>query len=308
MAFNTLGLLPDEKKTKIGAVNAVGAVASIAQATIDNVKQGAPAAIRASDQTAGPTSSAQSKISGVKQFSPAAILGKDLTGPPTASAKSNINSVHGTTVHINAVDNASGVIGSIRGMLSTLADKTINVFTRHINHAKGTNFHPGGLAMVNDQKGPLYRELVTFPTGESFIPEGRNVMLPLPRGAKVLPANKTKRLFPAYANGIGFENTNIAQLAQRMGNLSSEQRVEFVNRDNSDVKNMLIDLIRYLKDREEDGLLARTMDSIQDMVKRPIMVTMEIGKRTIAQAIAEPVAEEQAKREAILRAVNGEGW
>ena len=308
LALSTLGIIPEHKLTNLEAKNNTQVATSAAQALIDGVKQLAPAQVHASDQTIGPTSSAQSKINSVKQLAPALVNAKDLTGSPTASAKSNINSVHGTIVHINAVDNASGVIGSIRGMLSTLADKTINIFTRHTNNAKGTNFHPGGLAMVNDQKGPLYRELVTLPSGEAFIPEGRDVLLPLPRGSKVLPANKTRRLFPAYANGIGFENTNIAQLTQRMGNLPSEQKVEFVNRDNSDVKNMLVELIRYLKDREEDGLLARAMDSIQDMAKRPVMVTMEIGKRTIAQAIAEPVAEEQAKREAILRAVNGEGW
>lgn len=292
----------------IEAKNNTTLPAQEAQQTIDAVQQYQSAYINAKNNTQGEANAASAAVNNVKQNNPVGINARDLTGAPAASARGNINSVHGTTVQINAVDNASGVIGSIRGMLSTLADKTINIFTRHTNNAKGTNFHPGGLAMVNDQKGPLYRELVTLPTGESFIPEGRDVILPLPRGAKVLPANKTKRLFPTYANGIGFENTNIAQLTQRMGNLSSEQRVEFVNRDNSDVKNMLVELIRYLKDREEDGLLARAMDSIQDMAKRPVMVTMEIGKRTIAQAIAEPVAEEQAKREAILRAVNGEGW
>ncbi|HAZ9323670.1 TPA: transglycosylase SLT domain-containing protein, partial [Enterococcus faecium] len=70
-------------------------------------------------------------------------------------------------------------------------------------NAKGTNFHPGGAAMVNDQKGPTYEELITLPSGETFIPKGRNVVLDLPRGSKVLNATKTKRLVPKYADGIG---------------------------------------------------------------------------------------------------------
>lgn len=70
-------------------------------------------------------------------------------------------------------------------------------------NAKGTNFHPGGPAMVNDQKGPMYEELVQLPSGNSFIPKGRNVVLDLPRGSKVLKASRTKKLFSRYADGIG---------------------------------------------------------------------------------------------------------
>ncbi|HBA0605878.1 TPA: phage tail tape measure protein, partial [Enterococcus faecium] len=45
--------------------------------------------------------------------------------------------------------------------------------------------------------------LITLPSGETFIPKGRNVVLDLPRGSKVLNATKTKRLVPKYADGIG---------------------------------------------------------------------------------------------------------
>ncbi|OTO54099.1 phage tail tape measure protein [Enterococcus faecium] len=82
--------------------------------------------------------------------------------------------------------------------------KTVSAdFIGPMPNAKGTNFHPGGAAMVNDQKGPTYEELITLPSGEDFIPKGRNVVLDLPRGSKVLNATKTKRLVPKYADGIG---------------------------------------------------------------------------------------------------------
>lgn len=82
--------------------------------------------------------------------------------------------------------------------------KTVSAdFIGPMPNAKGTNFHPGGAAMVNDQKGSTYEELVTLPNGKAFIPKGRNVVLDLPRGSKVLKATKTKRLVPKYADGIG---------------------------------------------------------------------------------------------------------
>ncbi|MGG6495003.1 UNVERIFIED_CONTAM: hypothetical protein NY603_18905, partial [Bacteroidetes bacterium 56_B9] len=105
----------------------------------------------------------------------------------------------------------------------------------------------GGLAMVNDQKGPMYRELVTLPTGESFIPQGRDAVLDLPRGSKVLKASDTRKLFPHYANGIGFENTGIANLARRIGQISTGPTIDIVTSDNSNLQpllSMLIDLTR----------------------------------------------------------------
>ena len=70
---------------------------------------------------------------------------------------------------------------------------------------RGTNYHKFGMELFNDEKWTLYRELVTLPSGEAFIPEGRNVMLSLPRGSKVLRASMTKKLFPHYKDGIGYE-------------------------------------------------------------------------------------------------------
>ena len=64
------------------------------------------------------------------------------------------------------------------------------------------------LGVVNDQTGSTYRELVQFPNGKTIIPRGRNVMLPMPKGTKVLPANQTEALMrmqniPHFKSGIG---------------------------------------------------------------------------------------------------------
>ena len=100
---------------------------------------------------------------------------------------------------------AKGAIMSIPTSWTTV----ITTINREVKgHAKGTNFHEGGLAMVNDQRNPVYKEMVTLPDGSSFIPDGRDVVLDLPRGSKVLRADRTKRLmknlgFPKYATGVG---------------------------------------------------------------------------------------------------------
>lgn len=65
--------------------------------------------------------------------------------------------------------------------------------------------------MVNDQSGGTYRELVQFPNGKTFIPKGRNVVLPMPKGTKVMPAGQTKELMnmngmPHFKKGAGVFN------------------------------------------------------------------------------------------------------
>lgn len=75
--------------------------------------------------------------------------------------------------------------------------------------AKGSNGLPQNtLAVVNDQKGPKYKELILPPNGQPFIPKGRNVMLPLQKGTKIMPAGQTDELMklmkvPRFAGGIG---------------------------------------------------------------------------------------------------------
>lgn len=76
-------------------------------------------------------------------------------------------------------------------------------------YATGTNgVSADTLGVVNDQTGSTYRELVQFPNGKTIIPRGRNVMLPMPKGTKVLPADQTKALMrmqniPHFKSGIG---------------------------------------------------------------------------------------------------------
>lgn len=73
-------------------------------------------------------------------------------------------------------------------------------------YASGTNgVSHDTVGIVNDQAGSTYREMVQFPNGKMIIPKGRNVMLPMPKGTKVLPADQTASLMnmPHFKKGIG---------------------------------------------------------------------------------------------------------
>lgn len=137
---------------------------------------------------------------------------------------------------LKADDQASNKIGQVskdfdefnkKPSVITKTLKFVGDFGKGVKEAlrfeKGTNYHLGGPAIVNDQRGSLYKELVIPKGGTPFIPEGRNVLLPdLARGSKVLNASKTKQLIPRYAAGIGeviTPDSKIIELIQAINEL-----------------------------------------------------------------------------------------
>ena len=191
----------------LDAVDNTGAAVGSAIISVNSPRQEAPIDLFATDQTGGVRNETSSAINAIKQYNPVDISAKNSTQGTVNEVQSGVNGIQDRTVTINAQDNASGVLAGIRSWIDSV---TGNFFTTIFasQHAHGTNYHPGGLAVVNDQRNSNYKELVTLPDGRSFIPEGRNVLLPLPRGSKVLRADKTRRLMhemgvPKYASGIG---------------------------------------------------------------------------------------------------------
>ena len=117
----------------------------------------------------------------------------------------------------------------------------------------------------------------------------------LPRGSKVLKASDTKKLFPHYANGIGFENTGIASLASRIGQISTDQTIDVITSDNSNLKpllSMLIDLTR-----EGNSITSKMIEAILNL-------TINID----GEPVAKMVTTHQQKRDAVLKAIYGWGW
>lgn len=245
----------------LDAVDNTSAAVGSAFLSVNSPKQESPIAINANDNTAEASQSANSSVNAPYQASPIDINAVDLTGNPSSAASAGVNAVKQNSpidinatnqtqgeanaasnavnavkqngpISINAQDNTSSAVNSVwSGLMSLPAVKFIDIITRHFTeqHAKGTDNHPGGLATVNDQRGTLYKELITLPDGTSFIPEGRNVVLPLPPGTKVLRAGKTRSLMnrlgiPNYEKGIGFEDTKISHLTRRFQELNARNR------------------------------------------------------------------------------------
>lgn len=106
-------------------------------------------------------------------------------------------------------------------------DKIKKAFNQNGNnitgkYANGTNYHKGGLALVNDQSGTRYKELVKLPNGRAFIPQERNTLLDLPKGSTVLKASQTAKMLPRYAEGIGeiiTPDSKITELIQAINEL-----------------------------------------------------------------------------------------
>lgn len=202
---------------------------------VNSIQQTSPIDINAIDQTSGQSASAYAGVNAVKQDAPIDINAANRTQGEASAAGSSINSVkQNYPIGIEARNNTGGTINSVWSSLSALpAFKFIDIITRHFTerHAKGTDNHPGGLATVNDQRGTLYKELVTLPDGTSFIPEGRNVVLPLPPGSKVMRAGKTRSLMnhlgiPNYEKGIGFEDTKISHLSRRIQSVNARNNTK----------------------------------------------------------------------------------
>lgn len=245
----------------LNATDNTGSAVASAQASVDSAKQTNPIGINATDNTAGASQSASASVNSPTQLSPIGINATDLTGNPSASASAAVNAIkqnfpidinasnktqgeanaassavnavkQNSPIDINANNKTGGVISAVWNAISSLpAFKFIDIITRHFTeqHAKGTDNHPGGLAMVNDQRGTLYKELITLPDGTSFIPEGRNVTLPLPPGTKVMKAGDTRTLMnrlgmPNYEKGIGFEDTKLSHLTRRIRDINTTNR------------------------------------------------------------------------------------
>lgn len=141
----------------------------------------------------------------------------------TTGKISEIPKEHNT--NITATDNTAPGVESAKNALATVQDKTVTISVKTVvtgapegsaaaklggmkgfTLAKGTQNFSGGLAMVNDQPGIADNRELIIDRGRAFIPEGRNVILPLSKGAKVYTAEQTKAIMsglgiPHYASG-----------------------------------------------------------------------------------------------------------
>lgn len=93
------------------------------------------------------------------------------------------------------------------------------------SYKTGTQNHPGGLALVNDQDGDIYRESYELPNGEQgLFPAKRNFLTYLPAGTKVKTAtntaNELANMVPKYAGGIGSFNFDFSGISRALSGLN----------------------------------------------------------------------------------------
>lgn len=151
----------------------------------------------------------------VVNIKPGDVSGLDLLKQPFEGAKEQNLTVKGKAnyemgEHPTEAPPIDGV-ANYTGDFSRIGDPPVKYGTVVYNetfkeNAKGTSDFSGGLAKINDQKGiPDPRELVEF-GGKGYIFEGKDVVLPLPKHARVYTASQTKEILaarniPHYANG-----------------------------------------------------------------------------------------------------------
>ncbi|MGG5316389.1 phage tail tape measure protein [Enterococcus sp. AZ072] len=237
---------------------------------------------------------------------------KNLTGnassvnSATTSGGSSLNRYAGNnpgTKYLTAFDNASGpAVVATNGVVgfARQSDHTVTLTTRikrifetigdAFGFKNGTNFFKGGDMIVNDQRGPLYKELIEFPNGMKFIPEGRNVFIPnAPKGTKVYTASQTKRMIPHYANGVGVSSDSEFVRYANDTNRSMNNTIE-INQDNQRV----------------EALLLRIANSLESIMSSPSEIIMETDLREIARGTLPYQEKLRNFNEAISTVMRGE--
>lgn len=232
--------MPEEAKKLLGDNANFLASKEGATTELNNWARNNPPAknLSANDNTAPGKTSAQNTINSLNGKT-VLLFANNSANEGKNSAQSTVDLFTGKSVSLVSVNNTGTGVALAQQTLSLIPSEK-SVYLNFINSGKpnfanGTNFHTGGHAVVNDQKGPLYKEIVQLPTGESFIPDGRDVLLDLPRGSKVIKASKTKSLMhkagiPKYAEGVGIpENSkvirNLRSIPQPSKELSAPAKV-----------------------------------------------------------------------------------
>lgn len=174
--------------------------------------------------------------------------GNDAASAPFGTAVDGVNHWNRTGANSKTASARDAASSAIQSAINKIKEwnvtnpvvhtiQTVYSFvTKGKKHANGTNYHTGGPMIVNDQKGPMFREMVQFPGQMPFVPFGRNVPINAPRGTKVLRASETARMFnglPQYANGntdaVSILSSLRAQPVTSVGNSGSAITTDQVN-------------------------------------------------------------------------------
>lgn len=165
----------------------------------------------------------------------------------------------------------NGIIKGVNWILKEVDSGTRISEWGGVKFAKGTSgLKQNTVGVVNDQKGSVYREMIVPPNGKAFIPKGRNVMLPLQKGTKIMPANQTKEFMknfskiPHFADGVGSLFVwNTRYSGDMMDYLNRPDKATKIGLDrNTDVSDISGIWRKMVK-----GIVKTSFDGISDFVK-----------------------------------------
>lgn len=158
---------------------------------------------------------------------------------------------------------------------------------------KGVTDFVGGIAgWIRDHKGPIEYDR------KLLIPAGKAIMNGLDDGLR----NQFKSVKSTVSGMAG----EIADSLEAQPLSISLSGLESVN-PQMDVSNAIL-TTKMANVAQTQSREIELLSIIAKLANRPTIVSQELDKREISRIIAEPVAEEQARKQAILNAVDGLGW
>ena len=168
----------------------------------------------------------------------------------------------------------NGIISGINWVLGKVGSKTKLSKWDVPKFASGADGLPQDtVGMVNDQPGSTYREMIVPKNGKPFIPKGRNVVLPMEKGTKIMPADQTKALMqsvgiPHFAGGIGAFFSNAWESAKDIvGNIADyithpDKILQIALNKFVDISNLAHPIYDIA-----GGAVKTTFDAIKDFIK-----------------------------------------
>lgn len=209
------------------------------------------------------------------------------------SFSSVVSSVSGTINNIiNGVKNTFNSLAHID--LSGAGSAIMNGFLCGLKSAwQGVTDFVGGIAgWIRDHKGPIEYDK------RLLIPAGKAIMNGLNEGLK----NQFKSVQSTVSGMAG-------EIYDSFGTVTFDTNFSDINKASAQLTLSNNRLASQLNtDSGQDYDYKDVMDILAKLANRPTVVSVQADRQEIAKIYAEPVAEEQAKRQAILNAVDGLGW
>lgn len=168
----------------------------------------------------------------------------------------------------------NGIISGVNWVLSKVGSKTRLDKWSVPRFASGADGLPQDtVGMVNDQPGNTYKEMIVPQNGEPFIPKGRNVVLPMEKGTKIMPADQTKALMqsagvPHFAGGIGQFFNNAWESAKDIAGGIADY-ISHPDKLLQIALNKFVDISNFVHPISDiaGGVVKTTFNSIKDYIK-----------------------------------------